>query len=183
MAERHGLCPRVGIKSTQLMKHPQPCRILFICMGNICRSPLAECVFRHKSQQRGLIDRFEIDSAGTGGWHAGEPPDPRVLQCAAWHSVPITGLARKVKRDDFHRFDLLVCMDEDNRDHILSMGAPPERVHLLLLFDASSTLREVPDPYYGDANGFELVFKLVDSACEALLNTLLAKQNDQSPCR
>lgn len=146
-------------------------------MGNICRSPLAECVFRQKAAQRGVVDRFEIDSAGTGGWHAGEPPDLRVQRCAAARGVPITGAARQVHRNDFTRFDLLICMDESNRSHLLEMGAPPEKVHLLLNFDPRSVLDEVPDPYYGGADGFELVFNLVDAACSALLDHLLALES------
>jgi protein-tyrosine phosphatase len=158
-------------------------RICFICMGNICRSPLAENVLRHKARHRGVDDRFLIDSAGTGGWHAGEPPDPRVRRVASSHGVPMTGTARQVCRDDFARFDHLVCMDDENREHLLAMGAPPQKVRLLLECDRASgsggggggaACREVPDPYYGGQDGFENVFRLVDSACDALLDELLA---------
>lgn len=152
---------------------PQTHRICFICMGNICRSPLAENVFRHKVRQRGVEGQFVIDSAGTGGWHAGEPPDARVRSVAHSRGINMSGAARQIKRDDFADFDLLICMDDENREHILNMGAPPDKVRLMLECDQKSQCREVPDPYYGGADGFEHVFKLVEAACEALLNELV----------
>src|SRR5688572_30769053 len=109
-----------------------PIRLCFVCMGNICRSPLAANVFRHKAKQRGVEDHFEVESAGTGGWHSGEAPDARARRTAAAHGVPMTGTARQIKRGDFDRFDLLLCMDDENRDHLLAMGAPPAKVRLLL---------------------------------------------------
>jgi len=159
------------------LSSPQVHNLLFVCMGNICRSPLAANVFRHKIKQRGVADRFDIDSAGTGAWHVGEPPDPRVLQNAARHGVPMTGLARQVKREDFDRFDLLLCMDQANHDHLLRMGAPKNKTRLLLEFNPVSSVREVPDPYYGGDDGFETVYRLVEAACDALLVELL---NDRS---
>ena len=143
-------------------------------MGNLCRSPLAENLFRHKAAQRGVDGMFIVDSAGTGGWHAGEPPDHRIRDLALAHGVPVAGAARQVKRRDFARFDHVICMDEDNREDVLGMGAPAGKVRLLLECDPQAPLREVPDPYYGGSDGFELVFRLVDSACEALLDELLA---------
>ena len=149
-------------------------RLLFVCMGNICRSPLAENVFRHKAAQRGVAHRFEIDSAGTGAWHVGEPPDARVLKLASSLGIPITGVARQVQPGDFDRFDLLLCMDEANLRHVQRMGAPPEKVRLLL--DGHATCREVPDPYYGGDDGFERCYELIDAACDRLLDHLLAGQ-------
>lgn len=156
------------------MPNGTPHRILLICMGNICRSPLAENVLRHKVRQRGVEHLFTIDSAGTGGWHTGEPPDARIRGVASTYGIPMTGVARQVTLDDFQAFDLLICMDHDNREHLLSMGAPAERVRLLLEYDSSATRHDVPDPYYGGSDGFELVYQLVDSASEALLNQLLS---------
>ncbi|UCD74969.1 MAG: low molecular weight phosphotyrosine protein phosphatase [Phycisphaerales bacterium] len=147
--------------------------ILFICMGNICRSPLAENVFRHKARSRGVLRFFDIDSAGIGHWHIGEEPDPRARDVAQDHGVAVTGTGRQVKRRDFARFDYLICMDEDNRQDILDRGAPEEKVHLLLDFLPDAPMVEVPDPYDGGRDGFELVYKLVDAACETLLDTLL----------
>jgi protein-tyrosine phosphatase len=147
--------------------------ILFICMGNICRSPLAEGLFLHKVNQRRVADRFSIDSAGTGGWHAGELPDHRMRATAEVYGVKLVSRARQVTTHDFAMFHHLVCMDEHNRRHILSMGAPHEKVSLLLEFDPSTRVREVPDPYYGGDEGFETVYRLVDAACDALLEKLL----------
>jgi protein-tyrosine phosphatase len=149
-------------------------------MGNICRSPIAENVFRHRARERKVEHLFEIDSAGTGGWHAGESPDPRACRVAAKHGVAMSGTARQITRNDFMQFDLLLCMDIENYEHLIGMGAPRERLRLLLECDRAATCRDVPDPYYGGSDGFETVFRLVDSACEALLEELLAASNRSS---
>lgn len=148
--------------------------LLFVCLGNICRSPLAENVFRHLANERGVMDRFSIDSAGTGGWHAGDPPDHRMQATAEARGVVMIGRARQVRRDDFTHFDLLLCADEQNRNDLLSIGAPQHKTKLLLEFHPDPELREVPDPYYGGQEGFELVFDLVEDACRHLLEHLLA---------
>lgn len=149
-------------------------RVLFICMGNICRSPLAEAMFRSLAEQRGAAGRFEIDSAGTTGYHAGEPPDLRMRAVASRLGLQLGGTARQVTTRDFQTFDYLLCMDEENRERTLAMGAPPEKVRLLLESDPDAEMVEVPDPYYGGEEGFDLVFRLVESACSALLDELLA---------
>jgi protein-tyrosine phosphatase len=151
-------------------------KICFVCMGNICRSPIAENVFRHKASQRGVEHLFEIDSAGTGGWHAGEPPDPRARRIVAANGIKMSGAARQIRRDDFAHFDLLLCMDEENAQYLLAQGAPRHKVRLLLDCDPNVGCREVPDPYYGGSDGFETVFHLVAAACDALLDELLAKR-------
>ncbi len=148
--------------------------VLFVCMGNICRSPLAEAVFGHKARRRGIADRFSIDSAGTSGWHVGEPPDPRARAVAARHGIELQGRARQVTPHDFPRFDHLICMDEENRAGLAGMGAPGGKLHLLLEIDPSTSMRNVPDPYGGGPDGFETVFKLVDSACDAWIDELSA---------
>jgi protein-tyrosine phosphatase len=160
------------------MNSPVRHRILFVCMGNICRSPIAENVFRHKVDQRGASHLFEIDSAGTGGWHAGEPPDPRAREVLSRKGIAVQGAARQIHRDDFDRFDLLLCMDEENRRHLLDLGAPKEKVRLLLECDSCADCREVPDPYYGGNDGFARVYDMVESACEALLDDLLKNGDD-----
>lgn len=147
--------------------------ILFVCMGNICRSPLAEGVFRHHAARRGASGRFLVDSAGTGDWHVGEPPDERMVSVARSHGVVLAGRARQVAASDFARFDHLVCMDQSNLDFLEQRGAPEEKLRLLLAADPASARRDVPDPYYGDADGFETVFTLVERACAALLDELL----------
>jgi protein-tyrosine phosphatase len=145
-------------------------------MGNICRSPLAEGVFRHRANERGVVDRFVIDSAGTGGWHAGEPPDRRMLATAKRFGISLACTARQITRRDLDRFHHIICMDETNRREVLALANGADhaaKVRLLLEFDAASPAREVPDPYYGGPEGFETVFRLVDSACEKLLAHLL----------
>jgi protein-tyrosine phosphatase len=147
-------------------------RILFVCMGNICRSPLAENVFRHLANARGVMDQFDIDSAGTGGWHAGEPPDHRMQATARARGVMMIGRARQVRTEDFERYDLLLCADEDNRRNLLKIGAPKIKTRLLLEFHPDVSVREVPDPYYGEGDGFERVFDLCEAACRGLLEHL-----------
>jgi protein-tyrosine phosphatase len=151
-----------------------PIRILFVCMGNICRSPLAESIFRHRARDRGVLDRFVIDSAGTGDWHAGERPDGRMRGVARQRGVVVDGQARQVVPHDFERFDYLICMDDSNRRQLERFGAPKAKLRLLLDADPSAPVREVPDPYYGGRRGFESVYNLVDRACSALLDELLA---------
>lgn len=148
-------------------------RVLMICMGNICRSPLAEGLFRHLMNEAGVAHRFDLDSCGTGGWHAGERADARMRDVAEQNGVQLDSRARQIRDDDLEAFDYLVCMDEENRQHVLDMGAPPTKVSLLLEHDPECELREVPDPYYGDVDGFSLVFRLVKPACQALLEHAL----------
>lgn len=146
-------------------------RVLFVCLGNICRSPMAEAVFRHKVTAAGLADAFEIDSAGTGGWHAGEAPHVGTRRTLARHGIDATGLvARQIDRDDLAVFDHILTMDRDNYDAVLRLGAPAERVAPLLTYAAETGYHEVPDPYYDGR--FELVYQLVDTACDRLLASL-----------
>jgi protein-tyrosine phosphatase len=149
-----------------------------ICSGNICRSPLAECVLRHKAVERGVKDHLVIDSAGVGGWHVGEAPDHRVCEIARRNNISMTGTARQITRHDLTRFDLLVCMDRTHREHVLGMGADPNKVRMLLEFAAAAARKDegdidVPDPYYGAAEGFESVYRMIDSACGQLLRHVL----------
>ncbi len=153
---------------------PSPVGVLFICMGNICRSPLAEGVFLSKIQRRGVADRVLVESAGTGGWHVGHRADPRVREVARHYGVSLDSTARQVIRADFDRFDHLICMDNDNRSDLLDAGAPPDRVRLLLELDPGLKVREVPDPYYGGADGFQRIYTLIERGCEALLDDLVA---------
>jgi len=147
--------------------------ILFVCMGNICRSPMAEAMFRHKAVLRGVIDEFQLDSAGTGGWHAGDPPDDRMRRTAQRNGVELDGAARQVRTSDFTEFDLIICMDEDNHANMLTMGAPAKRLRKMLEYHADEHAVDVPDPYYGGADGFQHVFDLLDHACDRLLDQLL----------
>jgi protein-tyrosine phosphatase len=151
----------------------RPTRILMICTGNICRSPLAECVLRHKAVRRGAKERVEVDSAGIGDWHAGEAPDHRVRAVAELNGVTMTGSARQVTRHDIRQFDLLVCMDHTHRSHLLGMGADEDKARLLLDFDPHSPVSDVPDPYYGGIEGFHAIYRMIDRACDHLLDHVL----------
>jgi protein-tyrosine phosphatase len=146
-----------------------PVRVLFVCMGNICRSPMAEAVFRHKVAEAGLAERFEIDSAGTGGWHVGEPPHHGTLSILARHGVdPGPQRARQLAPADFARCHYVVAMDEENLSELRRFRRDPHaRVSLLLDHAPGVGEREVPDPYY--SGGFEHVYRLVEAGCEGLL--------------
>ncbi len=152
--------------------------VLFVCLGNICRSPLAEAVFAHLVRERGLEDRFEIDSAGTGAWHVGERADRRSMAVAARHGVSMEGRARRVEPSDFGRFDLIVAMDRENlRDLERMADGHPRRPKTRLLREwDSEDGDEVPDPYYGGPEGFERVYAMVRRSCEALLDHLVAPE-------
>jgi protein-tyrosine phosphatase len=150
-------------------------RILFVCMGNICRSPTAEGVMRHLLEQEGLTGKIEIDSAGTGAWHAGSPPDRRATAAARTRGIVLDGTARQVTDEDFEDFDLLLCADAENVAALRAIAPPgtEERIRLLRSFDpASDGDLDVPDPYYGGDRGFEDVLDQVQAACRGRLDTI-----------
>ena len=146
-------------------------RILLVCMGNICRSPMAECLLRQRAQDVGLED-LEIDSAGIGGWHAGDDPDPRMQRTAARRGVTVVGQARQINKDDLDRFDLILCSDADILSSVRNLGSARAEVGLMLDHHPREAGRDVPDPYYGGEEGFELVFNLLDEAMQALVQRL-----------
>jgi protein-tyrosine phosphatase len=153
-------------------------RLLFVCLGNICRSPTAEGVMRHLVMQRGLEDAVTIDSAGTGGWHIGEPPDRRATAAARERGITLAGQARQVSVSDFDEFDLLLAADRENLA-ALRRAAPDEdaraKVRLLREFDPEAAEcgdLEVPDPYY--EGRFDHVFDVVERACNGLLDHVVA---------
>jgi len=146
-------------------------KVLFVCMGNICRSPTAEGVFRHKVEQANLADQIAIDSAGTHAYHVGNPPDGRAQDAALKRDIDLGDQrARRISTDDFSRFDYVIAMDESNMDELLSIcpAGYEDRVRLFLDF-ADCKESEVPDPYYGQGRGFEIVLNLVEDAAEGLL--------------
>ncbi|NNF39743.1 MAG: low molecular weight phosphotyrosine protein phosphatase [Woeseiaceae bacterium] len=148
--------------------------VLFVCMGNICRSPTAEGVFRHHVEAAGLSEQILIDSAGTHAYHVGHPPDQRAAAAAQRRGISLGDIrARRVSDEDFERFDYILAMDDDNVACLIEQS-PAEhhgKVRLLLEFSTLSQ-REVPDPYYGGVTGFERVLDLVEDASRGLLETL-----------
>ncbi|GAC1437300.1 MAG: low molecular weight protein-tyrosine-phosphatase [Solirubrobacteraceae bacterium] len=146
-------------------------RILFVCLGNICRSPTAEAVMRSLAKREGLHE-LELDSAGTSGWHVGAAPDPRASAAAAARGIELSGSARQVTVGDFSRFDLLVAMDTDNERDLLALAPDAEaraKVRRLRSYEPSASAPGVPDPYHGGARGFDRVLDIVEAGCRGLL--------------
>lgn len=166
---------------------PRPIGVLFVCLGNICRSPLAEGLFIHMARARGALHRFRVDSAGTGRWHVGNPADPRSIAVARKHGVELPSRARQVDPDsdffdpldpDIPGFDWLIAMDQSNAARLIELGAPPPRVRLMRSFDPALAGKpehhlEVPDPYYGGEQGFDDMYAMLHAACLGMLDTLL----------
>jgi protein-tyrosine phosphatase len=151
-------------------------RLCFVCLGNICRSPIGEGVMRHLLQGAGLADKVEVDSAGTAGYHAGEPPDARARAAARRLGIEVGGRARQFERADFERFDYVLAMDSSNFDDLAELAREPElqkRLHLLRGFDPTSLPgASVPDPYYGGDEDFDDVVRICLAACTPLLDRL-----------
>src|SRR5712692_7040802 len=149
--------------------------VLFVCTGNICRSPTAEAIFRKLASKAGLADAILADSAGTHGYHIGEPPDPRAQAAAAKRGYDLSGLrARRFEQADFERFDLILAMDRDHHSILLSMARPPAAHKLKLMMSYARRFKEeeVPDPYYGGSRGFERVLDMLEDAARGLLESL-----------
>jgi protein-tyrosine phosphatase len=157
-------------------------RLLFVCLGNICRSPTAEGAMRELVREAGLEQQIELDSAGTGSWHVGSPPDPRAVATAHARGVTLGGAARTVVSNDFNDCDLVIAMDRSNMRDLRELAPSEdarEKVRLLREFDPASAgldpeALDVPDPYYGAAGGFEEVLELVQDACRGLLAQIQA---------
>jgi protein-tyrosine phosphatase len=148
-------------------------RVLFVCMGNICRSPIAQGVFESVARREGLEDRIFVDSAGTGNWHVGAPPDERAMKSASLRGLDISSQrARQISRDDCESFDYILTMDEENYRAVAALCRGSAVVRPFLDFATDSPEREVPDPYYGGAVGFERVLDLVEEASEGLLRDI-----------
>jgi protein-tyrosine phosphatase len=157
-----------------------PHRLLFVCLGNICRSPAAENIMNHLIREAGLGDKIICDSAGTSSYHVGSSPDSRMAAAADTKlGIKMRGHARQFDRSDFQEFDLILAMDKENYKNILyldSTGQYREKVRLMCDFCKRHTLQEVPDPYYGGTNGFEKVIDLLNDACEGLLEYVIEQQ-------
>ena len=142
-------------------------RILFVCLGNICRSPMAEAVFEHKVRAAGLEDKIEVDSAGTGDWHVGETANPGTLKVLRREGIRYDGRARQISNRDLERFDYIITMDAHNLRNVAAMGPTKATLAPLMGYAPEAGVTEVPDPYYDGR--FELVFKLVNQAADGLL--------------
>jgi protein-tyrosine phosphatase len=152
-------------------------RLLFVCLGNICRSPMAEGVFRRIAEDEGVLHLFDVDSAGLGHWHIGQAPDARAQKAARDRGIDISGQsARQVTHGDFARFDLLLAMDEGNFQELVQL-APAEarhKVRRLLDFAADARTKDVPDPFFGGPEGFDHALDLIEQAARGLLASLAA---------
>lgn len=150
-------------------------RVLFVCLGNICRSPMAEGVFRQLVEAEGLADLVEVDSAGTHAYHVDDPPDPRAQAAVRRRGIDISGLrGRQATAADFARFDYVLAMDHENYAHLEAL-APPQHAHKLRLFLEYATRcneRAVPDPYFGSDNGFDRVLDMIEDAAAGLLREI-----------
>ncbi|MBO6640218.1 MAG: low molecular weight phosphotyrosine protein phosphatase [Roseitalea sp.] len=157
-------------------------RVLFVCLGNICRSPLAEGVFRAEAEQAGFLDGLTVDSAGTGNWHAGEAPDARAIAVAAEHGIDISGQrARQIKRGDFHAFDLILGMDHRNVQALTRMAAFDNKATIdLFLGHATGETRDVADPYFGDEADFQAAYRDIKAGSAALAAALAGKASRDS---
>ena len=152
-------------------------KLLFVCLGNICRSPAAEGVFLHLLKQRGLSERFVVDSAGTGGWHVGNPADRRMQAAANRRGIDLPSRARQICLDDFSSFDLVLTMDDDNLAAVRGLAqeagaGATATITPMLHYARNFSETEVPDPYYGGEAGFEHVLDLLEDACAILLDEL-----------
>jgi protein-tyrosine phosphatase len=153
-------------------------KILFVCLGNICRSPLAEAVFNHKIKQKGLESKIMSDSAGTANYHIGESPDPRTIDVAKNHDVSIEHYGQQFKKKHAEEFDYLIAMDHSNRQNMIyEMGNESEHLFLMRDFDSMGKGKDVPDPWYGGMQGFEDVFEILDRSTEDLIRFIIEKHN------
>jgi protein-tyrosine phosphatase len=162
------------------MQDQQKINVLFVCLGNICRSPTAEGVFTKLVKDCGVSHRFRIDSAGTHDYHIGKPPDQRAQQAALNRGIDLSALrARQVQVEDFEEFDSILAMDKENLEGLLYLGpkARHHKVELFLDYAPRLGIREVPDPYFGGSQGFERVLDMVEEAANGLLDSLLAKRS------
>jgi protein-tyrosine phosphatase len=156
---------------------PKPIAIMFVCLGNICRSPAAQSVMQSLVQSRGLAERFSIDSAGTASYHIGRKPDSRMILAGTKRNLKLESLAKAIEKDHAAQRDLIVAMDRDNLRNILSISKLEASPHIRLLSDYldGSWPRDVPDPYYGGEAGFEYVLDMLFAACPKILDELAEK--------
>ena len=166
-------------QTTNLRHTPEKISLLFVCLGNICRSPAAEGIMQHLVDEAGLTNRFIIDSAGIGGWHVGDLPDKRMRRCGKTFGYDFCSRARQIQADDFKHFDYIIVMDSDNYRQASSMASSDtEKAKIRMMADYAThhpAYKYIPDPYYGNEKDFELVIELLEDACQGLLQQLIAK--------
>jgi protein-tyrosine phosphatase len=153
-------------------------KVLFVCLGNICRSPLAEAVFKHKIKEKGIANRFEADSCGTAHYHIGDTPDPRTIANARKNGVSIDHLGRQLSAQDLEYFDHIFAMDNSNLRNIQALPNADkynDKIRLMRDYDPVGTGGEVPDPYYGQERDFQEVFEILDRSAETLIEALTKK--------
>ncbi len=153
-------------------------KILFVCLGNICRSPAAEGIFNQKIKERDLENFFVVDSAGTGSWHVGNLPDRRMRATALSRGIELTSRSRQIEEKDLYEFDQILVMDKDNLDAVKSLtkdynNSVDAKIKLILSYSQNCQFDEVPDPYYGGQNGFEKVLDLLNDAIDGLIDSLI----------
>jgi protein-tyrosine phosphatase len=152
-------------------------RILFVCSGNICRSPLAEALFVHMARERGALDRFEVDSVGLHGYHEGEEADPRTRRVAVKHGIDVTSIAREIRPPDIAKADMILAMDRGHQRELTRISPAEHRhkIRLMRSYDRPGASPDVDDPYYGGMEGFERMYEVLANCCRNLLDALLER--------
>ncbi|KAL9662310.1 hypothetical protein QQ045_027143 [Rhodiola kirilowii] len=182
--DREPTRPSISASMADEGSQVKPFSVLFVCLGNICRSPAAEGVFRDLVRKRGLDSKFNIDSAGTIGYHEGNPADSRMRAASHKRGIAVTSISRPIRASDFRDFDLILAMDKQNKEDILEAferwrfrdtlpADGHKKVKLMCSYCKQHRETEVPDPYYGGPQGFEKVLDILEDACESLLNSIL----------